>query len=135
MGFSFKSIPIAVVIAIGMIIAGNMVFQIAGSKEKASLIINSRTISAYVARSESEKARGLSGRLGLKKNEGMLFIFEAAERYGFWMKDIRFPIDIIWIRDRKIVGLEKNIPPPISNGFAYGDQNLKILGLTQKRKS
>lgn len=126
MNFSLKSVPIAVGILTGVILAGSMVLETVNGREKASLLVNNQTVSVYVARSEDEKARGLSGRPGLKKNEGMLFIFDKSERHGFWMKDMKFPIDIIWIRDRKIVGVEKNIPPPALNSSVSGDQLLKI---------
>jgi uncharacterized protein len=42
----------------------------------------------------------------------MLFIFESPQKYSFWMKDMKFPIDIIWIDSAgKIVHIEKNLPP------------------------
>src|SRR5947208_11440214 len=46
------------------------------------------------------RSRGLQGKEGLKKNEGMLFIFEQDGLHRFWMKDMKFPIDIIWIDHR-----------------------------------
>jgi uncharacterized membrane protein (UPF0127 family) len=42
---------------------------------------------------------------------GMLFIFPVPSLYGFWMKDMRFPIDIVWISDNRVVGISHNIPP------------------------
>ena len=39
----------------------------------------------------------------------MLFRFSQAEKYSFWMKDMRFPLDIIWIKNREVVHIEKNI--------------------------
>ena len=117
---------IAAGIIISVIMVGGMVLEIAGEKEKTFLAINGQIISAFVAGSESEKAKGLSGRLGLRENEGMIFIFDTVGRYGFWMKDMKFPIDIIWIRGREIVGIEKNIPPPVKSGSAHGDRFLKI---------
>ncbi len=58
------------------------------------------------------RARGLSGRPGLAPEEGMLFLFETARIQSFWMKDMRFPIDILWIRDGRIVGISPNVPVP-----------------------
>lgn len=58
------------------------------------------------------RARGLSGRPGLAPEEGMLFLFETARIQSFWMKDMRFPIDILWIRDGRIVGISPNVPAP-----------------------
>lgn len=58
------------------------------------------------------RARGLSGRAALAPQEGMLFLFEAPAIQSFWMKDMRFAIDIVWIHDGKIVGISPDLPPP-----------------------
>lgn len=58
------------------------------------------------------RARGLSGRPGLGPEEGMLFLFDTVRIQSFWMKDMRFPIDILWIRDGRIVGISPNVPVP-----------------------
>ena len=45
----------------------------------------------------------------LKEDEGMLFVFDHSDKYSFWMKDMNFPIDIIWIgEDLQIVFIKKN---------------------------
>lgn len=65
-----------------------------------------------IAASEQDRSRGLSGRPGLEPGTGMLFVFDVPAQYGFWMKDMNFPIDIIWIsNDEKIVHIEKNVSP------------------------
>ena len=43
------------------------------------------------------QSKGLAIKDSLNENEGMLFIFESPQKYSFWMKDMKFPIDIIWI--------------------------------------
>ncbi|HEU4429193.1 MAG TPA: DUF192 domain-containing protein, partial [Myxococcota bacterium] len=58
------------------------------------------------------RARGLSGRAALAPDEGMLFLFETPAIQSFWMKDMRFPIDIVWIRDQRIVGITPDVPVP-----------------------
>src|SRR3989344_6369116 len=65
-----------------------------------------------IALSADEKQKGLSGRDYLTKNRAMLFVFRQSGSYSFWMKNMKFPIDIIWLDDElKIIGLEKNINP------------------------
>ena len=65
-----------------------------------------------IADSPAERAQGLSGTAPLPQGEGMLFIFERAGMYGFWMKDMNYPIDIIWLNDDlESVGATKNISP------------------------
>lgn len=64
---------------------------------------------AHVADTAILRAKGLSGRKELKEGEGMLFIFEKEGEYGFWMKDMLFPIDIIWIAGKRVVGFSENL--------------------------
>jgi hypothetical protein len=71
-------------------------------------------VNVGVAANEPTRERGLSGRAGLAADEGMYFIFDKPLAYAFWMKDMRFPIDIIWIFDGKIVDLSTNLPVPVA---------------------
>lgn len=69
-------------------------------------------IYAEVVDTPASRAQGLSGRKTLGEKEGMLFVFEQPGRYGFWMKDMLFPIDIMWINDDGIVvHVEGNVSP------------------------
>ena len=63
-----------------------------------------------LALTDAAQEKGLSGRSGLKESEGMLFVFNKPGRYGFWMKDMQFPIDMIWISSEgQVVHMEENI--------------------------
>lgn len=64
-----------------------------------------------------EIEHGLSGRYKLKDNKGMLFVFKKEDKYAFWMKDMKFPIDIIWINNEKIVDIKKDAPIPITDNL------------------
>ncbi len=68
-------------------------------------------INAEVADTAEERRQGLSGKDSLSANSGMLFVFDGKTKNPFWMKDMNFPIDIIWIDEGKIVGIEKNAQP------------------------
>jgi len=76
--------------------------------------INNYAFKLYVAKTTKEKEIGLSKYKNLSKDMGMLFSFEKADYYSFWMKQMKFPIDIIFIRDGKIVTIYKNVNPPKS---------------------
>lgn len=73
------------------------------SPKNAQVTINGRVFSVEVARTDAEKAKGLSGRDYLDANSGMLFVFPAAEIWPFWMKDTKIPLDIIYVNDSKII--------------------------------
>ena|SRR3989344_1658143 len=71
-----------------------------------------QTIRVDIADSPEEREQGLSGKEGLAENEGMLFVFEEDGRYGFWMKDMLFSIDIIWLsKEGRIVDVLENAAP------------------------
>lgn len=61
------------------------------------------SIFAEVVDTDSSRALGLSGRNGMRENEGMLFVFDYSGKYGFWMKDMTFSLDIIWINQNGVV--------------------------------
>ncbi len=76
------------------------------------LQIGEKEIYAEVAISIEDRIKGLSGRADLSENQGMLFVYDKPDIYSFWMKDMNFPIDIIWIdQDYKIVDIAENISP------------------------
>ncbi len=74
--------------------------------------INNATISVELATTPAAQERGLGGRRNLPENQGMLFLYDKAARYSFWMKNMQFPIDIIWIDENKrVVDITKNLSP------------------------
>lgn len=80
--------------------------------KKATAKINNHTFNLLIAKSAEEKEIGLSNKTSLGENEGMLFPFEKEDYYAFWMKEMRFPIDILYIRDNKIITLYQDVQPP-----------------------
>ena len=73
--------------------------------------IADQTFSVQVARTEVEKQIGLSETEVLGENDGMLFVFDKPDFYSFWMKNMKFPIDIIYIKGDKITTIIKNASP------------------------
>lgn len=81
-------------------------------QEKVPAVIGETALVVFVADTQSKRDKGLSGRKKLGLFEGMYFIFHKDGRYGIWMKDMKFPIDIIWLdRNHEVVHIEKNISP------------------------
>ena len=54
---------------------------------------------------------GLGKRSHLKKNWGMLFVFDKLDTHNFWMKDMNFALDIIWLDNHRIVHILENVKP------------------------
>ena len=65
-----------------------------------------------LAETDTEHRKGLSGTKELTEDEGMLFIYREPAVQGFWMKDMNYPIDIIWIdEEMRVIGVENNVSP------------------------
>lgn len=81
----------------------------------ANLQINNIILKVEVADTQAKRSKGLGGRTSLPKDQGMLFVFERADKYPFWMKGLTFPLDFVWIRGDKVVDILSNVPPPAPN--------------------
>jgi hypothetical protein len=69
-------------------------------------------LSVEVAATSAQQESGLSGRAGLATGTGMLFVFPQPAEVGFWMKDMRFSLDIIFAdKDGVIVTIHPNLSP------------------------
>jgi uncharacterized protein len=79
-----------------------------------SVTINNRTFKIELARTPEEQQKGLSNRASLPEDHGMLFLFDKPAPYGFWMKEMRFPLDIIFIKNKTVVTVDENLPAPVS---------------------
>jgi uncharacterized membrane protein (UPF0127 family) len=76
-----------------------------------NVVINKKVIKVEIADDMIKQIQGLSDRPALADGEGMLFIFAQKQARRFWMKNMKFSLDIIWIDDNKIVKIDANLPP------------------------
>lgn len=83
----------------------NLLFK--SDQETSSVTVGERTITVRIADNQKERQQGLSGTTNLDKDEGMLFVFDHPGSYPFWMKDMYFDIDIIWIKDNTVIGISR----------------------------
>jgi hypothetical protein len=72
--------------------------------------IGENVFTVEIATTSIEEARGLSFRKSLADGTGMLFTFDPGVQQ-FWMKDMNFPIDIIWVASGKVAGFVENAQP------------------------
>jgi|SRR3989344_4008067 len=80
--------------------------------EFSTVHLKEQTVKVTVADTPESRERGLSGRSELAPDEGMLFVFPEDGHYAFWMKDMRFAIDIVWISySEEIVDVEEKVSP------------------------
>jgi len=89
------------------------------------LAIGNTTLSVEISSTPDARERGLSDRKSLPENSGMLFTFPQPQIQMFWMKDMNFPLDFVWINNNRVVNLTENIPPPLQT-----DGNPMIISST-----
>ncbi len=87
---------------------------------KTRLIAPDGIITVETVNTPELRTLGLSGRQSLGNNEGMLFVFdEPSISYCFWMKDMNFSLDMIWLtEDKKVINIARNVSPD-----TYPDEN------------
>lgn len=76
------------------------------------LVVEGNKIFIEVADSPEEITQGLSGRESLAKDRGMLFLFPQSGNYPFWMKEMKFNLDFVFIKGQTVVDLVENVPFP-----------------------
>jgi uncharacterized membrane protein (UPF0127 family) len=96
--------------------------QITAVAHKDEVKINDQIIVADVVKDQAGREAGLSGRDEIGINEGMLFLYDEPGIYGFWMKGMKFPIDIVWVHTNSVVGFVQNVDPQIGTP----DSELKV---------
>jgi uncharacterized membrane protein (UPF0127 family) len=104
--------------------------------------IGNAVFNVEIASSSMEKARGLSFRASLGEADGMLFLFSRPAVQNFWMKDMNFPLDMIWIGGNKVIGIAENVEPqpnaPLLKIYSSPDGTDSVLevnaGETSKNK-
>lgn len=72
--------------------------------------IDDKELKLEIASDSSSRSKGLSGREELCENCGMLFLFDKKSMYDFWMKDMKFPLDIVYIDGNKVSEVFTNVP-------------------------
>lgn len=81
-------------------------------QEIKRVCINNDCFKAELAQTKEQQIRGLMFRECLANDSAMLFIYQREDFYSFWMKNMNFPLDIIWANaGKEIVHIEKNVPP------------------------
>jgi uncharacterized membrane protein (UPF0127 family) len=80
--------------------------------KKTTISINEFKVLLALASTDEKRIKGLSGLEKLNEGQGMLFLFDQPSKQGFWMNEMKFPIDIIWLdSDSRVVHIEKNLEP------------------------
>lgn len=96
--------PGRIIVIIGLaVVLFAVVFIFLRPAEGTQAVIGRQTYRLETVQDQASRERGLSGRAGLGKRQGMLFIFERSDRACMWMKDMQFAIDMVWLDENKRV--------------------------------
>ena len=94
------------------VIAGGAFLVFKMNNDQASLQLSGERYHISVMRTPEQLQKGLSGSESLPDGEAMVFVFPADDTWGIWMKDMNYPIDIVWLNsEREVVYLVKNAEP------------------------
>ncbi len=77
----------------------------------ANIKINNTEITVEIADTPKLKRKGLMFRKYLPEKNGMIFLFDKPQKTNFWMKNVNFPLDLIFIYKNKIIKIYKKLPP------------------------
>lgn len=139
----FGVIFLVFAIVVFLQVNANSISGLFNTSPTSKVVINSATFNVEVAKTEKEKIKGLSGRNSLAQDKGMLFVFDKPAYYSFWMREMKFPLDIVFILDNKVVRVFENVPaaakddanPPQFGSGVMSDKVLEInAGLAKKYK-
>lgn len=90
------------------------------SGSDAIVSVGGTSIPVTIADSDIERQQGLSNTNNLSDGSGKFFIFDNPGIYGFWMKDMQYGIDIIWVdSDWRIIAIDKDISPETYPAIFY----------------
>lgn len=118
----------------GLLISAYFIYK----PKKAEIKINNQVFKIETVKSNYDIEKGLSGREKITDNQGMLFEFKDFDIRNFWMKNMQFPLDILFISDNEILEITSLQPPTTNNIPSYTSKNKvnKVLeinaGLSKK---
>ncbi len=96
--------------------------------EKVEISFKNRQVQAEIASTTPELVRGLSGRDALAPDTGMWFEFGWKNKWGIWMKEMRFPIDIIWFDENlSVVTVAEKISPQTYPKIFYPTNDARFV--------
>ncbi|MFB6181525.1 MAG: DUF192 domain-containing protein [Candidatus Magasanikbacteria bacterium] len=106
MKFRFKYLFVAV-----FLVSAVFLYFTYDDFDTARIKLGGEQLRVLVAETRYQKYKGLGGRRGLDEYDGMLFKYFPPRKVGIVMRDMKFPIDIVWLNDGKVVDIAPNVQP------------------------
>jgi uncharacterized membrane protein (UPF0127 family) len=101
-----RLVSMLTIMVVLLVVAG-----VTSNKNKKELLaMGSQTFTYEIAKTTNQRQDGLSGRPDMAKDHAMIFVFQQQGNYCFWMKEMHFPLDIVWLDSSKhVVHIEQNL--------------------------
>jgi uncharacterized membrane protein (UPF0127 family) len=84
----------------------------------------------YVAQTEPQRVEGLSHVSSLRSDQGMIFTFPLKQQLSFWMKDMKFNLDFVFIEGKTVVDIREDVSPStypaLITGVKEGDKAIEL---------
>ncbi len=120
---SFWRIHTTYILVIGLVllaIVTAVAFALNTFEQRYDVRLGSTVYTARLADDSEERQQGLSGVTNLGRNDALLMEFEIEDRWGIWMKDMKIPLDIVWLdKDKKVIYIVQNARPELSTSQTF----------------
>jgi hypothetical protein len=127
------STTIILIVGVVLILVGLIAsFAVTHFKPTTQVRIGSGIYSLWLADTDTARFQGLSNIEKIHLNGGLLMAFDSDRAHGIWMKDMNFPLDLIWLdSNKKVVYIVKNAPPesPARTVYTPKEPALYVLEL------
>ena len=106
-----KILVVVLVAALGVLMVGFLRARFFAPPSFLQVVVGSQIYTVEVADTAKKRSRGLGERDSLCASCAMLFVFNTSGKHAFWMQGMRFPIDIVWLSQGRVVSLQRRISP------------------------
>jgi hypothetical protein len=126
MPYKKKLLWLGVIIVILIAINAYLFFVMPDKPSGPYVRVGSEVVAVDIADEPEERRQGLSGRARLGEDEGMLFVFSDKAVRSFWMPDMNFGLDMIWVKDDRIVHITREASPGGDNPIERYSSQLPV---------
>ena len=101
-----------IIVGFSLVIFSFFLYQSLSTDPPARICFNQSCVLVEIPGGREEMSRGLMYRESMDYDDGMLFVFEEEGIHSFWMKNMKFSIDMIWMdSEGRVVHIERSVPP------------------------
>lgn len=98
------------------------------------LRIGKGAINVEVADTAAKQEKGLSGRQSMPQDQGMLFVFQKPGYYSFWMKDMKFSLDFVWISGGEVTEITEGVDPADYQSVSASSRGGQLKNLVPQKE-